>query len=516
MTSFDYYKTSGDNNRIIEHDLQATLDGLFGTSASLTPGPASGVEEHIDLRISTAKGNWNLDLWGYQNDSKLLPGVTPSLDPYGYTKRSIYQADLSYQNDSLIKDWDIGARLSYNIQHSDTIARMFPPNTELYIDADGNLSTSATNWRVRFSDGIFGQPILDEEHSSLDLYGLYEGIEDHKLRFGTGGRHMISETDNYKNFGPGVIDTATLLAAPAINVIDGTLTHLTSDSPYIFMNNHSRTISYASLQDEWAFAERWELTAGIRYDHYSDFGSTTNPRVALVWETSDTLTSKLLYGKAFRPPSFAEFYLVNNPSALGNPNLKPETIETYELVFDLQPRKNIHYVFNAFYYQAEDLIELTSDPAPASTLTAQNIRNQEGRGFEFEASWQATKTLRLRGNVAYQRAKDQQTDEIVANAPAWQFYANAHWQFMPNWSLDGQYFLIADRHRAASDSRAEIKDNDNVNLTLRRTNIADHWEATLAVHNVFDEDIREPTPAAIPNDLPMEGRNIWLELTYRL
>ncbi|MCI5210394.1 MAG: TonB-dependent receptor, partial [Candidatus Electrothrix sp. ATG2] len=33
-----------------------------------------------------------------------------------------------------------------------------------------------------------------------------------------------------------------------------------------------RMVLYASLQDEWAFARNWEVTAGIRYDHYSDFG----------------------------------------------------------------------------------------------------------------------------------------------------------------------------------------------------------------------------------------------------
>ena len=75
----------------------------------------------------------------------------------------------------------------------------------------------------------------------------------------------------------------------------------------------------------------WYLTAGVRHDQYSDFGGTTNPRLALVWDTAYNLTSKLLYGQAFRPPSFSELYNINNPVGQGNPNLKPETNQSVEL-----------------------------------------------------------------------------------------------------------------------------------------------------------------------------------------
>jgi outer membrane receptor for ferrienterochelin and colicins len=69
---------------------------------------------------------------------------------------------------------------------------------------------------------------------------------------------------------------------------------------------HSRNVSYGYLQDEWSFARDWILTGGIRYDHYSDFGGTTNPRLALVWEASQNVTGKLMYGTALRSPSFVE------------------------------------------------------------------------------------------------------------------------------------------------------------------------------------------------------------------
>ena len=58
-----------------------------------------------------------------------------------------------------------------------------------------------------------------------------------------------------------------------------------------------------------------------------------NPRLALVWSTSYQLTTKFLYGEAFRAPSFAQTRAINNPLILGNLDLKPEEIKSYELAF---------------------------------------------------------------------------------------------------------------------------------------------------------------------------------------
>ena len=115
-----------------------------------------------------------------------------------------------------------------------------------------------------------------------------------------------------------------------------------TDTPYASLPEKARENRYMFLQDAWAFAPNWELTTGIRYDHYSDFGSTTNPRIALVWQITPDFFTKLLYGRAFRAPSFRELYLNNITVLRGNPNLEPETIDTLELAFDYSARKNLH------------------------------------------------------------------------------------------------------------------------------------------------------------------------------
>jgi iron complex outermembrane receptor protein len=52
--------------------------------------------------------------------------------------------------------------------------------------------------------------------------------------------------------------------------------------------------------------EALELSAAVRRDHYSDFGSTTNPRIGLLWAPWTGLSFRASYGKSFRAPSAAE------------------------------------------------------------------------------------------------------------------------------------------------------------------------------------------------------------------
>ena len=65
-------------------------------------------------------------------------------------------------------------------------------------------------------------------------------------------------------------------------------------------------ISALYAQDELRIASRLTLNAGVRYDHYSTFGGTTNPRLALIYRPAGKTTLKLLYGDAFSAPDVYE------------------------------------------------------------------------------------------------------------------------------------------------------------------------------------------------------------------
>ena len=76
--------------------------------------------------------------------------------------------------------------------------------------------------------------------------------------------------------------------------------------PYFqyFDSRRSSTIFSVYAQDEIHLRKNLVLNLGLRYDHYSTFGGTTNPRAALIYNPWERTSVKLLYGQSFRAPNF--------------------------------------------------------------------------------------------------------------------------------------------------------------------------------------------------------------------
>jgi iron complex outermembrane receptor protein len=92
-----------------------------------------------------------------------------------------------------------------------------------------------------------------------------------------------------------------------------------------------RQVRSATLEMNTRLASDWRAVYGARLDDYSDFGRHTSPRAGLIYQPAEGSALKLLYGQAFRAPSAAERN-GNINTVLGNATLKPETIDTTELV----------------------------------------------------------------------------------------------------------------------------------------------------------------------------------------
>ncbi|WP_404340637.1 TonB-dependent receptor [Pseudoalteromonas mariniglutinosa] len=79
----------------------------------------------------------------------------------------------------------------------------------------------------------------------------------------------------------------------------------------------TESVSAAAERDQYAayvefsipLADNLELQLAGRYDDYSDFGSTANPKVALRWAPSDAVTVRGSWAQGFRAPSLAQIGL---------------------------------------------------------------------------------------------------------------------------------------------------------------------------------------------------------------
>ncbi|WP_415880305.1 TonB-dependent receptor plug domain-containing protein [Methylomonas sp. TEB] len=507
--AFEYHKTAGQDANV-DADLQSQFDSLLGTRASLAPGPLNMSRDNLDARLDLSRGHWRFR-GGLQHRSDFGngSGIAQALDPVNRYASDRWNADVTYHNAD-IENWDLTTQASY-FETSQEIERnltLFPAGTTLPIGANGQIGAGAP---VTFPNGYIGNPEVWERHVRISQTFAYGGFQGHQLRSGIGFNYdSLFKARVSQNFG---IDPATGAPIPSLPGIP--LTDVSGTSA-TFIPEVDRKVAYLFLQDQWNFANDWSLTAGARYDRYSDFGNTFNPRAALIWEARYDLTAKLMYGSAFRAPSFQEMYIINNPAQLGNAALRPETMENVELGFDYRPTDSLRLGLNFFNFWWKDIIRFVPD-ANATTSTAQNTGVQQGYGTELEAEWQAADTLKIIGNYAYQRSRDQALDRDSGYAPHHQVYLRLNWEFLPDWQLSPQAKWIVGRDRSFGDTRKPVADYTWVDVTLRRQNLAKHLEVAFSVRNLFDVSAREPSlagnPAAIPNDLPLAPRSFYGEIS---
>ncbi|WP_229213252.1 MULTISPECIES: TonB-dependent siderophore receptor [unclassified Duganella] len=486
------------NDRIVEADAQSRNDALFKTHASLAPGRLNNQYKAIDGNLDLIYGQWRARL-GYKKryDMGTGAGIASALDPLGRQQSERITGTLAWAEPQLTRDWGLGASLSSQqySQEVSAIYQLLPP---------GLTFPTGT-----FPNGMLGAPETYERNYRLAGYADYSGWRDHHARIGAGHDDLelyrASESRNF-NYAP----NGTPIPLPA--VID-----VTNTTP--FMRPQRRKVDYLYLQDEWNFATDWNLTAGIRHDHYSDFGGTTNPRLALVWDASFDLTAKLLYGRAFRAPAFLESYGISNPVALGNPNLKPERNATTEMSFNWQARTDATVNLTFYRYDMKDIIRTVVNPVPGTGATYANAGDQRGHGVELESNWNVTRDLHLSGNYAWQRSTDQTTHTDAGYAPRQHAYGRADWAYANGYQAGAQLNWVAGRERAFGDARPAIADYTTVDLTLATRNGRNQWNFALALRNAFNADVREPSPApglTLPHDLPMAPRTISLQASYKM
>jgi iron complex outermembrane receptor protein len=137
-----------------------------------------------------------------------------------------------------------------------------------------------------------------------------------------------------------------------------------------------------------------KVTAGLRYDRHSQYGSQLSGRVGVTSRLSRTLVSKLLYGTAFKAPS--PYLLYATPlrpgDVVGNPSLEPQHVQTVEYQASFRPNAFAAISSGVSYNWLQNKAEFTPQ---GINETARNVASQRS------ASWETRADLRHYNDYAF-------------------------------------------------------------------------------------------------------------------
>ena len=285
------------------------------------------------------------------------------------------------------------------------------------------------------------------------------------------------------------------------------------ENPFlVYLDDHRGSRNWALYaQDEFTINSKLIFNAGLRFDHYDTFGGTLNPRLALIYSPAIKTTIKLLYGHAFRAPSFYELFWKQSGASKANPHLKPETINTPEIVLEQQLGKHFRFTAAGFNYNISDLITQQTDPLD-DLLVYKNVDRIRAKGFEMELEGKSSSGVEGRFAYAFQSSKNLQTGRTLRNSPTQVAQFNLT---VPLWRK--AYAGLATHYvgRRATGSGNYTNAAVVSDLTLFGRRIARGLDLSATVHNLFSADYFHPgSEEHVQDSIWQDGRTLRVKLTF--
>lgn len=254
--------------------------------------------------------------------------------------------------------------------------------------------------------------------------------------------------------------------------------------------------------------ESWALLYGGRLDDFSDVGSEASPRIGVIHHWSDSSAWKLLYGEAFRPPTANELNGVG--VAPGNPNLKPETINTVELIYMFRQEK-VTTEAVLFHSDWEDSIVLDGNFA--------NSGVNKATGIELIGELQ-TSLWNVSGSVSYIESENTSSNIKYSAFPKAIVNLDVAY-FFPDYNMT---FTLANRFNydvdegpvvAAAPNPDQLRHYWRTDFILNKQ-LENNSNVYFSVLNVFDRENYLPSIWNTENGLRDQQLRVQLGVRYQL
>jgi outer membrane receptor for ferrienterochelin and colicins len=267
-------------------------------------------------------------------------------------------------------------------------------------------------------------------------------------------------------------------------------------------------------QDEFAITRRFTLDAGIRYDHYSTFGGTTNPRLALIYRPAEKTTLKLLYGRAFSAPDVYEISPDFGVFYDDNLKLQSERIQSLEARVEQGLGQHFQLSSGVYHNQIDNLISLVSNPVDQN-FQYQNDGSAQAMGMDVEVSGHAPNGLQGKASFDYVHAyNDSAGHPSLNNSPGPMAKLNVIVPLIDQWlfaGVEGQFL-----GRRLTLLQRSLSSYQVFNLTLLGHTVGKHLDVAASVFNVLDKKYFDPGRPEDPEDaIQQDGRSLRIKITGR-
>ncbi|MDR3269160.1 MAG: TonB-dependent receptor [Tannerella sp.] len=194
--------------------------------------------------------------------------------------------------------------------------------------------------------------------------------------------------------------------------------------------------------------DKLSLNVGVRYEHSDAYGSRWTPQAGLTFRPFEGNSIRASFSEGYRSPNIRELYISYPPYSVANPDLKPESMQTYELAIGQYLNDNKFFVeITGFYLEAGNMIA-----GVQGTLT--NIDKLYNKGIEAEISYYPAKNLWFTTNYSYLR-----TSTPVEAAPKNKFFIEGTYRLK-------RLTLTADVESIGGLIKVSGATDDKVNYTL--------------------------------------------------
>ena len=490
--SLDQYKSNGPR-LTVEAD---TLTGAGPFFPSMAPGTPDLAYRHTDAFLKVGYGD--LTFRGHYRILKesFYIGLTSALNNVSYGEIENYWGELAY-NLRLADGLSANLKLHYDYYGQDSNMQLYPNGFASGAFPGGMIGKAPAKNRTIGGEMQVDWDIFKRNH-------LIAGFSFEELQ-----QYDVRQLANF--------DPATGAPLPSVQEVVN------------WNREATRQIFATYLQDEWQLPYNVNLTTGVRYDHYSDFGDAVNPRVGLVWSFLDNADLKLLYGQAFRAPNFQELYNINNPKVLGNTNLKPERIQTYEAGLAWRLNRYFAANLNYFYSTINDQIGWVPSSTVGAAAVNSNIGKTVTQGVELGVNGAYGADLYWKLNYAYQEPRDADNDRRLAYVPSQRASGSINYALTKYANLHTDLLWTGSRPREYGDARSSMPDYTTVDLAVTLKNFYKTLEIQTTVRNLFDRHFNDPdtssgvgnsvnlsgTGPKVPGDFPREGISCFINASYK-